>query len=85
MGIVGLLSWQGYYSIFVVLGLVINTYCLSFANPQYIRTSILVSSPLVLTYDAFVMSIGGVIYESVVIVSSIIGMIRYRKLQEESK
>ena len=85
MGIVGLLSWQGYYSIFVVLGLVINTYCLSFTNPQYIRTSILVSSPLVLVYDAFVMSIGGVIYESVVIVSSLIGIIRYRKKKEEEK
>lgn len=85
MGIVGLVSWQGYYSIFVVLGLVINTYCLSFVNPQYIRSSILVSSPLVLIYDAFVMSVGGVIYESVVIVSSIIGIIRYRKLQEKTK
>ncbi len=85
MGLVGLLSWQGYYSIFVVLGLVINTFCLSFVNPQHIRTSILVSSPLVLIYDAFVMSIGGVIYESVVIVSSIIGIIRYRTQKGEGK
>lgn len=83
MGIVGLLSWQGYYSIFVVMGLVINTVCLSFTNPQNIRKSILVSSPLVLAYDAFVLSIGGVIYESVVIISSIIGIIRYR--QEKAK
>lgn len=82
MGIVGLLSWQGYYSVFVVLGLVINTVCLSFVNPQNIRKSILISSPLVLSYDAFVLSIGGVIYESVVIVSSIIGMIRYRRKGE---
>ena len=81
MGIVGLLSWQDYYSIFVVLGLVINTVCLSCTNPQSIRKSILVSSPLVLIYDAFVLSIGGVIYESVVIISSIIGIVRYRKQQ----
>lgn len=79
MGVVGLLSWQGYYSIFVVLGLVINTVCLSFADPQNIRKSILVTSPMVLIYDAFVLSIGGIIYESVVIVSSIIGILRYRK------
>lgn len=79
MGIVGLLSWQDYYSIFVVLGLVINTVCLSFADPQNIRKSILVTSPMVLIYDAFVLSIGGIIYESVVIVSSIIGILRYRK------
>jgi len=83
MGIVGMLSWQGYYSIFVVMGLVINTVCLSFTNPQNIRKSILVSSPLVLAYDAFVLSIGGVIYESVVIISSIIGIVRYR--QEKAK
>lgn len=79
MGIVGILSWQGYYSIFVLLGLVINTVCLSFTDPQNIRKSILVSSPLVLIYDAFVLSVGGMIYESVVIVSSIIGIVRYRK------
>ena len=84
MGIVGLLSWQGYYSIFILLGLVINTLCLSFTDPQKIRTSILVTSPMVLIYDAFVMSVGGVIYESVVIVSSVIGIIRYRK-REKSK
>lgn len=84
MGIVGLLSWQGYYSVFVVLGLVINTVCLSFTNPQNTRKSILVSSPLVLIYDVFVLSIGGVVYESVVIVSSIIGIIRYRKQTEEA-
>lgn len=79
MGAVGLLSWQGYYSIFVVLGLVLNTVCLSFTDPQKIRRSILLTSPLVLIYDAFVLSIGGMIYESVVIVSSVIGILRYRK------
>lgn len=84
MACVGILSWQGYYSIFILLGLVINTVCLSSSNPQNIRKSILVSSPLVLIYDAFVMSVGGMIYESVVIVSSIIGLIRYRKETAET-
>ena len=40
MGIAGILSWQDYYSIFVVLGLVINTLCFSLPNPQDIRKSI---------------------------------------------
>lgn len=82
MGIVGLLSWQGYYSVFILFGLVINTLCLSFTDPQKIRKSILVTSPMVLIYDVFVMSFGGVIYESVVIISSIIGIIHYRKREE---
>lgn len=81
MGMIGLLSWQGYYSVFIVLGLVIHTLCLSFADPQKIRKSILVTSPMVLVYNAFVMSFGGVVYESVVIISSIIGIIRYRRQQ----
>ena len=76
MGIMGLLSWESWYSIFVFLGLVINSYCMSFDNPQNIRKSILVTSPLVLLYDVFVWSIGGIIYESVAICSSAIGIFR---------
>lgn len=79
MGFVGLLSWQGFYSVFIVLGLVINTLCLSFDDPQKIRKSILITSPMVLTYDAFVLSIGGIIYESVAIISAVIGIVRYRR------
>jgi len=85
MLVLGLLSWTGWYSIFVVLGLVINTLCLSFTNPQNIRKSILVSSPLVLVYNAFVHSVGGFIYEAVVIVSSIIGIIRFRKGKKQEE
>lgn len=84
MGVAGVLTWQGAYSLFVVAGLVINTICLSFAQPQKIRASILVTSPLVLVYDVFVSSFGGVIYESVVIVSSIIGLLRFRKQQVQA-
>lgn len=86
MGIAGILSWQDYYSIFVVLGLVINTLCFSLPNPQDIRKSILVTSPLVLIYDIFVLSIGGAIYESVAIISSIIGIIAHnKKLKAENQ
>jgi len=79
IGLSGLLSWQGYYSLFVILGVGINTLCLAFTDTQKTRASILVSSPLVLIYDLFVGSIGGAVYESVVIVSSIIGIVRYKK------
>lgn len=77
----GLLSWQGWYSILMVLGLIINTYFMSSSNPQNIRKSILVSSPLVLSYDVLVLSVGGAVYESVAIVSAVIGIIRNRKKQ----
>ena len=84
MGIMGLLSWQGWYSVFVVLGLVINSLCMAFKDPQKIRKSILVTSPLVLIYDAFALSVGGMIYESVAIVSALVGILRFRKEKTES-
>ena len=79
IGGIGIISWEAWYSVFVVLGLVINSYAMSFKNPNNVRKSILVSSPLVLTYDAFALSYGGMVYETVVIVSSIIGLIRFNK------
>ncbi len=79
MLVLGILSWEGMHSVLVVAGLVINTACMAFKDPQNIRKSILVTSPMVLIYDAFEMSVGGMIYESVVIVSSVIGIFRYRR------
>ena len=79
LGAIGILTWEAWYSIFVFLGLVIHTLCLAFRNPQNMRKSILVTSPLVLIYDVFTLSIGGIVYESVALVSCIIGIIKYKK------
>ena len=73
------LTWEAWYSVFVLLGIGINTYCMSFDSPQSIRKSILVTSPLVLTYDVFARSIGGSIYESVALISAFVGILRNRK------
>ena len=37
MGLIGVLTWQNIASLLIVLGLVINTICLSLKNPQSIR------------------------------------------------
>lgn len=76
MGLIGALTWKGWYSVFLVVGLTVNTYCMSFRDPENIRRSILVTSPLMVVYNIFVGSIGGTVYESIVIVSSAIGLIR---------
>lgn len=79
MGAMGILSWQNIFSGFVVAGLVINTVCLCLRSADGIRKSILVSSPMVLIYNITELSIGGIIYESVAIISAIIGIVKYRK------
>lgn len=78
ISVLGALSWQGWPSIFLILGLAINSICASAKNPQTIRKSILVTSPLVIIYDVLVASYGGILFETIVIVSSIIGLIRSR-------
>lgn len=72
-------TWEAWYSVFVLIGICVNTYCMSFSNPQNVRKSILVTSPFVLTYDIFARSLGGSIYESVALVSAFIGILRNRK------
>ena len=80
MGItVSLLAKEGWYFILFAVALMINAFAMSFQNPNNIRKSILITSPMVLAYDCFVLSVGGAVYESVVIISSVVGLIRYKK------
>ena len=85
MGVLGAFSWDGWFSIFFVVSLVVNTFCMSFRKPDNIRLSILFTSPLALTYDVFVSAFGGIAYESVVIISSALGIIRAAKERAAKK
>ena len=78
-GVIGILTWGEWYSIFILIGLTVNTFCTVFPNPQTLRKSILFTSTAVFLYAVFSGSIGGAVYELICIVSAIIGLIRYRK------
>ncbi len=77
--VVGILTSTDAWSVLVVAGLTINSYCLSFDEPQHFRYSILITSPLILLYDIIVFSIGGTLMETISIISAIIGIMRFRK------
>ena len=80
MGItVSLIAKEGWYFILSVVALMINSFAMSFHNPTNIRKSILITTPLVLVYNCFAFSVSGAVYESVAIISAIIGLIRYKK------
>ena len=74
-----ILTWEAWYSIILMLGLYGTAVGLSLSDPQNTRKVMLVKAPLCLIYNAFVLSIGGVVYESAVLLSAIIGLIRNRK------
>ena len=85
MLILGIYSSNGIHSLLIIGGLVINTLCLSFKNPQNVRKSVLLTCFMVLVYDIIEHSIGGVVFESVAIVSAIIGLIRFREQKGQIK
>ncbi len=79
MSVMSVFLWEGYHSLFFVVGLALNTLAMGYFNPQNLRKSILLTSSLILIYNLFIPSIGGTINELVAISSSVIGLYRYRK------
>ena len=86
MVIAGALSWQGWVSLPMIIALTANTVFMSFGDPQLLRKSVLVTSPLALLYNTLVLSFGGAILEISGITASIVGIIRYnRKLKRDAQ
>lgn len=85
MGVLSIFTWEGYHSAFFVVGIMLNTLAMGYFTPQNLRKSILLTSSLILVYNLFVPSVGGVINEVVAITSAVIGLVRYRKKAEPRK
>ena len=79
MIVLGIFSWQGPVSLLIMIALAANTLFMATGNPQLLRKSVIVTSGLILVYNAIVFSIGGMTNEGISIVSSIIGIIRFKK------
>ena len=77
--ITSILTWDGWYSSFIMVGLFINAIGFALSNVQTIRKLNLIKSPLCLIYNICVFSTGGIIFEAASIVSSIIGLARDRQ------
>lgn len=85
MCVLGALSWEGPISLLVIIALAANTVFMSFGKPQLLRESVIATSGMILIYNIFVFSIGGIVNEGVSIVSSIVGIIRFRKKKSEAE
>ena len=77
MIVVGIFTYQNWMSLFMMAAMPLNTVLFSFTKPKLVRTTILISSPLLLVYNILTGSIGGVINELFTEISSVVGIIRY--------
>ena len=82
MVVLGVFSWQGPISLLMIIALAVNTVFLSLGKPQILRYSILLTSSMILIYNIYVFTIGGMLNESIAIGSSLIGILRFRKGKE---
>lgn len=80
MGTTAALSWEGPTTIIIAVSLILNTVFFSFGDPQLLRKSVIFTSSGFLAYNIILMLSGGIISETMSIISSIIGVIRFRKL-----
>ena len=74
---IGIVTWEGWYTGSLVVGLVFNTVSIALNDPQKTRKMMLVKTPLCFLYNLMVGSVGGMVYETVVLISSVIGIVRY--------
>lgn len=80
MAALGALSWQGPLSLLAIVAMAVNAVFMSFKNVQLLRFSILVTSALLITYNLCFAAYGPAFNEALSIVSSVVGLARYRKM-----
>ena len=81
----GLMSWHGWISIFVIIAKVLSSVALGINNPRTIRILNLISNPSWLVYNIFMGSYPGMVGDSLITLSVLIAIIRYDILKREEK
>ncbi len=80
----GIPNFEGWRSLLLMIGGGVNAISLSLSNPQTTRKLNFIKSPLFLIYNVLAFSVGGIVFETAILSSSIIGLIRNRKRNDMS-
>ena len=81
----GLLSWHGPISLFVVAAKTFSSIALGLKNTRHIRILNAISSPCWLVYNAFMGSIPGIVGESLITLSTLTAIVRFDILHKSEK
>lgn len=78
----GIFTWEAWFCALSVIGLLIDTLALYSNSAQFIRKSILITAPLFLVYDILEMNYLEAVKEVLSVISVLIGIFRYRKIEK---
>ena len=73
-----ILTWTDWRSAIIMVGVVVSTISFAFSDAQKIRAAMFIKSPVCLLYNSLVLSVGGIVYECAVLISSAIGFFKNR-------
>ena len=79
---IGIVTWSGWLSLLAIAGKLCTTISFSIKNTKYLRLFTIPSGIMWIIYNAASGSVGGVLYEAMVIVSIIIAAYRYDRKPE---
>ena len=85
--VLGISTWEGILSLLVIVAKVVSTVSYGIKHTKIIRICKLISMPLWLIYDGLSGSIAGAANDVLVIVSTVVGMIRFdrKKIEKEQQ
>ena len=85
IGALGVLSWEGYLSLILIVALVANTFFVALGKPQILRYSLVVTSSMCLAYNALlpIPSFGGILLEAITVASAIVGIVRFWRSEKK--
>ena len=78
VAVTSIMTWEGWYSVLIMLGLMVNSIGLALSDAKKIKIAVYIKSPLCLAYNIIVMSGGGIIYECAVLISTTVSLVRER-------
>ena len=75
--VIGILTWEGPASLLVIVAKVLTTVTYGFKDTKYMRKANLITYPLWLIYDILCFSIGGIINDILLIISTVVAVVRF--------
>ncbi|MCR4674401.1 MAG: YgjV family protein [Lachnospiraceae bacterium] len=73
----GIFTYESPVSLLAIFAMMLNTISFACTKPKLVRTTILISSPMFLIYNIIMASMGGIVNEVFVEISSVVGLLRY--------
>ena len=83
MCVVGCFTAESYFAILIIVALMANAVCMSVLSAQGLRVSILFTCTAIMIYDLIGLNLGAALNEGFSIVSSVVGILRYRQKSTE--